>query len=140
MRSMSIVCTLAAVFLLGCGNSNAPKVVEDPSKGNGTPASDAQPVETPEEKFARQQTDTIGKMCERLVDCSIADAKKKLSPEEFEKLDVPKITPAAIAECTEDADKSPLSPKQVISIRECLSVATECSVFTECLVPANKSE
>ena len=93
------------------------------------------PVDSPEEKFARQQTDTLGKMCERLVDCSFVDAKEKLSPEEYKKLEEPGVKKAAIADCTANADKSPLSPKQVISIRECLGVATECSVFTDCLAP-----
>jgi hypothetical protein len=137
---MSIVCSLAALLLLGCGNSNSPKQVEDPSKGTGTPASDAQAAETPEEKFARQQTDTLGKMCERLVDCSFEDAKEKLPPEEYKKLDDPNIQKKAVSDCTDNADKSPLSPKQVINIRECLGEATECSVFTNCLVPADKSE
>jgi hypothetical protein len=97
-------------------------------------------VETPEEKFARQQTDTIDKMCQRLIDCSIDDAKKKMTPEDYEKLDVPKIKPAAIADCRQNADKSPLSPRQVIGIRECLGAATECSVFGDCIDAATKPE
>ncbi len=140
MRSFSIVCSLAAVLLLACGNSNGPKQIEDPSKGNATPASDAQPAESAEEKFARQQSDAIGKMCQRLIDCSIVDAKKQMTPEDYEKLDVEKIKPAAIADCTQKGDKSPLSPRQVIGIRECLGEATECSVFGECIDGAGKKE
>ena len=139
MRSLSIL-TCVAALLFACGNSNSKKPVEDPANGTTTAASDAQPQETPEEKFARQQTDTVNKMCQRLVDCSIEDAKAQMSPEEFEKLDVPKIMPAAIADCTQNADKSPLSPRQVIGIRECLGQPIECSVFSDCIGAAGKAE
>lgn len=138
MRSLTIL-TCFATLLLACGNSSTSKPVEDttvvPVAG-----SDAMPQETPEQKFARQQTDTIGKMCQRLIDCSIEDARKQMSAEEYAKLDVEKIKPKAIADCTQDADKSPLSPKQVIGIRECLSQATECSVFTDCIGAAGTGE
>jgi hypothetical protein len=53
---------------------------------------------------------------------------------------VEKIKPQAIADCTQDADKSPLSPKQVIGIRACLGEATECSVFTDCIGSAGTGE
>lgn len=139
MRSLSILACLASL-LLACGNSSSPKQVDDPAIGPSANESDAQATETPEEKFARQQTDTIDKMCQRLIDYSIEDAKKQMTPEALKELDVAKIRPTAIAKCTEEYEKTQFSARQLNGIRECLGVATESAVFNECLDSAGKGE
>lgn len=138
MRSLSILVCFTSL-LLACGSSTQ-KTTEDPAAEPGVQESDAQAEETAEQKFARQQSDTVHKMCQRLIDCSIEDARASLSPEEFAKLDPEKIAPKAIADCTQEADKAPLSPRQVIGIRECLGAATSCPVFNECLGSAGQTE
>jgi hypothetical protein len=138
MRSLSTLACIATL-LLACSGSSGPKHTEGPDTDpSGTPTSDAMATESPEEKFARQTADTVDKMCQRLIDCSIEDAKKNMSPEELEKLDVPKIKPVAIGKCREEYGTSPLSPRQVIGIRTCLGQATDCSTFNDCIGSAGK--
>jgi hypothetical protein len=133
MRSLSICCCIS--LLLACGSSK-PKT-EDPVVGGGTEASDAMPEETPEQKLARQQADAVNKMCIRVTDCSIEDAKKEWSAEELAKFEKNKdgISAAAVADC-EKQYAAAMSPRQVIDLRACLSEATECSVFGDCIATA----
>jgi hypothetical protein len=93
--------------------------------------------ETPEQKFARQQADAVNKMCQRVTDCAIEDAKKEMSPEDLADLEskMHAIVPKAVADC-EQTYAAPMSPRQVIDMRACLGEATECSVFGECVATA----
>ncbi len=138
MRSLTLLASIACL-LLACGPSNTAKPVEDPELGTAA-ATDAGPDETPEEKFARQQTDTVNKMCQRLVDCSIEDAKNSKTPGEVEAMEIEKITPIAINECTQKMDQGNLSPRQVVGLRECLGAASACNVFLDCIDSAGKGE
>jgi hypothetical protein len=134
MRSLSICCCIASL-LLACGSST-PKT-EDPVEGGGVQVSDAMPQETPEQKFARQQADAVNKMCQRVTDCAIEDAKQEMSPEDLADLEskMDQILPKAIADC-EGQYVSAMSPRQLGDLRSCLGEATECSVFGECIATA----
>ncbi len=126
--SMSLLATTA----FGCGGKNKP--AESTADPVATTESDAQPTESPEAKFARQKSDTVDKMCQRLVDCSLEDAEKQAPPEELAELNANRegITRAAIADCNKQF-AGPMSPRQVITVRECLGQPTECSDFSACL-------
>lgn len=134
MRNLACLVALS-LSLLACSGSSGNKGSAEP-KGDPVATDDsgtAAPQETPEEKFARQQGDTCNKMCQRLTDCSVEDAKATMTPEELEKLDLDATVPKAIEDCSQQCSGSPLSPRQVIAIRECLGQPTECSAFNECL-------
>ena len=137
MRSLVMSIGVSLVLAGGCGGGQSTDTAKEPTKPV-VEVSDAQPVETPEEKFARQQTDTVDKMCQRLIDCSIEDARQQLSPEKFAEMKVEELTPKAVADCTQEYDKAPMSPRQVIHIRGCLGEATECSAFNDCLSKASE--
>tara|TARA_R110002096_G_scaffold77896_1_gene183103 strand:- start:601 stop:1044 length:444 start_codon:yes stop_codon:yes gene_type:complete len=130
--SLVLSASLLAGFALGCGGSKKPA-----EQGSDdvvvAPVTDAQAEESPEEKFARQKADAVGKMCERLIDCSVEEAKSQLPPEELAKLDLENTSKKALAECNDAYSASPMSPRQVVSLRECLGQPTECPEFNSCL-------
>lgn len=135
MRLPTLLLVSASLFAgsaLGCGGAK-----KSANEGNGDsvvePAIDAQAEESPEEKFARQKDDAVDKMCQRLIDCSIADAQSKMSPEELAELDVENTSRQAIADCSQHYDAVEMSPRQVINLRECLGQPTECPEFGTCL-------
>ena len=131
---------LFASSALGCGGSGKPaqKAPSSSVPAEATDVPDAQASETPEAKFARQSADTVGKMCERLIDCSIVDAQQSMEGEELEKLnrDLPGITAKARSECEDTYNGAGLSPRQVIALRECLGQPSECPEYNECLMAA----
>lgn len=128
-RTALLSATLIAGVALGCGGAKKPA----PEGGEvaQVPQIDAMAAETPEEKFGRQRSDTVDKMCERLVDCSIADAKSSLPPEELAQLDLENTAKGAMSDCTNNY--ASLSPRQVVVVRECLGEPTECPEFGLCL-------
>ncbi len=143
LRLAFLSVSVLAATSMGCGGKNkAPESTADPV---ATPESDAQPTETPEAKFARQKSDTVDKMCQRLTDCSIEDAQKNAPPEELVQINenLEGITRAAIADCNQQF-AGPMSPRQVITVRECLGQPTECTEFSACLdklsAPATATE
>ncbi len=122
------VALFSAVLLAGCGGAKTGP------EGGATvqePPIDAMAQETPEEKFGRQRADTVEKMCERLVDCSIADAKANMPAEELANLDMEATAKAAHGDCLSSYER--LSPRQVVVVRECLGEPTECPEFGGCL-------
>ena len=140
MRSLSVFFCLASL-LLACGSSSAPKAAEDPAVGPGGELSAAQVEETPEQKLARQQIDAVDKMCQRFTDCALEDARREMSPEGLADLEanLAVTVTKAVADCAQEY-AAPMSPRQVISIRECLGEATECSIFGECVAKALQPE
>ena len=129
--------SLLATSALGCGGSKK-------STGGGSadpvvePTTDAQASETPEQKFARQKSDAVDKMCQRLIDCSLSDAEENMPPEELAELNKNRegITAKAVAGCNDEYGAAGMSPRQVIALRECLGQPTECPDFNACLSSA----
>ena len=139
--SALFVSAILAAGTLGCGGA---KKSADEGTGTGdpvvAPASDAQAEESPEAKFARQKDDAVDKMCQRLIDCSVEDAKREMPPEELAKLDLDTTSRKAISDCNEAYGASPMSPRQVVILRGCLGEATECPEFNECLAKLSAPE
>ena len=133
---LPIVLLVSASFLaapaLGCGGS---KTSANDSKGDiaAVPAIDAQASESPNEKFARQKDDAVDKMCQRLIDCSVEDAKSQMTPEKLAELDLEATSRQAIADCNQHYGSTEMSPRQVLSLRECLGQPTACPEFNDCL-------
>jgi hypothetical protein len=77
-------------------------------------------------------------MCERVVDCSLAEAKEQMTPEDYADLEskMDQIRPKAIGEC--EPGYATASPRQVVGIRACLGEATECPVYLDCISNALK--
>ena len=139
--TLFLTASVLAGFALGCGGSKKP-ANEGSSDPVALPATDAQAAESPEEKFARQKTDAVGKLCERLIDCSVEDAKT-LPPEKLAELDLENTSKQALVECNEAYGLGPMSPRQVLVLRACLSEPTECPDFNTCLeklAPKSKAE
>lgn len=139
MRILSTSACLA-LSLLACGGSSTSGQTEDTT---ATPDVEPapEPEESPEAKLARQQTDAVDKMCQRITDCAIEDAKTEMTPEDLAELEsqLHAIVPKAVADCAQQY-AAPMSPRQVLSIRECLGEATECSVFGDCVSAAIRPE
>jgi hypothetical protein len=91
-----------------------------------------------EQKLRAAQESAVGAMCERLVDCSVADARASMSKEEVDKLDLATTVPKARAQCESEASKSALSPRQVKVIQHCVSEPSDCQVLATCLDEASK--
>lgn len=129
LLTLSLVAGTAA---LACGGS---KKTSNESNGRPAPAIDAQASESSEDKFARQRADAVDKMCQRLVDCSLADAEKNAPPEELAEINKNReaITAAALDNCNAEYGAVEMSPRQVVALRECLGEPTECSEFNACL-------
>jgi hypothetical protein len=138
---MLMISTLVASAALGCGGS---KKSTESGGGTGepvvTPATDAQAQETPEAKFARQKDDAVDKMCQRLIDCSVEDAKREMPPEELAKLDLENTSRQALSDCNDAYGASAMSPRQVMTLRECLGQPTECPDFNACLAKLSQTE
>ncbi len=127
-----LLSSLLALGLLGCGSSPKPDSSQTPpsvAPADATP----KPAETAEEKFARQQVDAVGKTCGRIAECMVQFAKEELTPEQIveQKIDDPQVLVMAADKC-QKTYSAPMSPQQVIGLRECLSVPSECNVFVEC--------
>ncbi len=139
MRSLSI-CVLSVGLLIGCGGGSSNAPVQDPSPSvsdDATPVEAEKPAEakteSAEQKLARQQMDAVEKTCERLIECSLAEA----SPEEIkkDKLDDPRLLAKAQVDCT-DTYSAAMSPRQVKGVRACLGEASECNAFADCFFAA----
>jgi len=141
LRQPGFVLLTSVVFVLSIASCGGAK---KPAEGGGSgdpvvaPASDAQATETPEAKFARQKDDAVDKMCQRLIDCSVEDAKREMSPEELENLDLDATSRKAISDCNEAYGASAMSPRQVKTLRGCLGQPTECPDFNACLATLNQ--
>jgi hypothetical protein len=121
--------TLAVVVLAAaCGGS------KEPAPSEPAPA----PAPTEEAKLRAAQDSTMAAMCERLVDCSVEDAKATMSEAELADLKPDELVPKARAECESEYASLTLSPRQIKVIQACVNGPPACADFTACLDAANK--
>jgi hypothetical protein len=117
------------IALTGCGGDK--KEVDEPTASD----QDAPPTAEQQKlaKLRAQQEGTCGPMCERITECSVADARANMTAEELAQLDLDKTAPAHTEKCTEECNARSLSPRQIQVVRECLSQPLECPAYLDCL-------
>jgi hypothetical protein len=127
-RPGAIVC--AALFaLLSCGGGTS----------ESSTASTA-PEPSPEQKLLAAQESAIEAMCERLVDCAVAEARETMSPDEVAKLDVDKRARLLRDDCEAEGAQSRLSPRQIRVVQRCVNQESSCAEFETCLQEAKKRD
>jgi hypothetical protein len=125
MRALAIALVLLAA---ACGGS------KEPAPSEPAPA----PAPTEEAKLRAAQDATMAAMCERLVDCSVEDAKATITEAELAELAPEELVPKARAECEGEYASLTLSPRQIKVIQGCVNGPPACADFTACLDAANK--
>lgn len=138
VRAMRLVlaCALSSTLLLACGGSSSSTTTQEPAPAEPDPEA-ARRAES-EQKLKAAQASAVHAMCERLVDCSVEDAKAEMSPEEVAKLNPEELVPRAQAECEAEYGQLELSPRQIKTIQRCVNEAETCPALNECLAGANK--
>ena len=132
--------TLLLSLAVACsGSSGGGKQAEQPAGGGqgGGGAGAGGPAQSEQQLHAAQES-AIEAMCERLVTCSVEDAKKTMTPEQIQKLDLPHLVPRARAQCEEDYSEHALSPRQVRVIQGCVNQQGTCAQLNDCLDAAKK--
>lgn len=133
--------TLVLSLVVACsGSSGGGKDVAGPTEGGGGQGGaggQGGQQSTAQDLHAAQES-AIEAMCERLVDCSVEDARKTMTPAEVEKLDLPHLVPRARAECEEDYSEHALSPRQIRIIQGCVNQQSTCAQLNDCLDAAKK--
>jgi len=124
MRSLLVV---ASLVLSACGSQPGAPTTSEPS----APTQD--PPQTAEDKLSRAQASTCAAVCDRLIQCSASDAKANLSPQQVAELNLEQTMPAAVEDCKRSCVSKPLSPKQLITARECVNGVFECPDYLGCL-------
>ncbi len=143
MTTRALASGLLAALLCACSGSDSgpAKETEKPAEAGETPAPDPAEAERQEKlrKLRVAQDSAVEAMCERLVDCSV-ESLRNAPPEERAKAgNVDELIPKARAECEEEASKSDLSPRQVLTIQKCVNEGQTCEALVTCLDTAQKS-
>jgi hypothetical protein len=110
--------------------------------GDKPPASEPAPAPAPtaDDKLRAAQVSAVHAMCERLVQCSIEDARATMSPDELAKLAPEELVPRAEADCEAEYGASALSPRQIKVIQRCVNEAAECAALDTCLAETKQRD
>ena len=126
----------AVLATAACGGSGSAREASEPRED---PALTADPAtgdtEQPAKlaRFEAQKQGTCAPMCERLTECSIESLRANEPPEKVAQMELDKIAPIHTEKCSDDCNRSNLSPRQVQVIRTCLSQPLECQQYVDCL-------
>ncbi len=132
MRSLLVV---ASLVLSACGGTQSgAQATSEPSAPTQKPAE----PQSADDKLSQAQASTCAAVCDRLVQCSASDAKANLSPQQVAELNLEQTMPVAVDDCKRSCVIKPLSPKQLITARECVNGAPECPDYLHCLDAVNK--
>jgi hypothetical protein len=143
MTTRALASGLLTAILCACSGSDngGAKQAEKPAETSGAPAPD--PAETERQENLRKlraaQDTAVEAMCERLVDCSVESLRNAPAEERAKAGNVDELIPKARAECEEEASKSDLSPRQVITVQKCVNEGQTCEELISCLDTAQKS-
>ncbi len=129
MRIDRLVVSLSILVACACGGS---KQGPDSPAGDGDGDSEA-PALTEDDKIRKAQLATCGPMCERISECALAEARERMSEEEFARLQPDKAVEQNTAECSEKCGSATLSPRQIKVIRECVNGPQLCQEYHQCL-------
>jgi hypothetical protein len=133
-RRSPLVLALLCLVPLACGSpQSAPPADPDPV------------VLSPEEQREREALERLRirqeaaceRLCPRMTDCSIAEARATLPPDEVARLELDKTAPAHTADCKSRCKRSDLSPRQVRVYEVCVQEEEECGPLLACLDHAN---
>jgi hypothetical protein len=124
---------VVALTLAACGGSSSESSEAAAPAAAAPAASGADRQAQSERKLRAAQASAIAAMCERLVDCSVEDAKRTMSPKELEELKPAELVPKARTECEGDYGTSSLSPRQIRTIQGCVNQSPDCAALTTCL-------
>ena len=124
-----------AVVLAACGPKAATPPPHDddtlPDPGGGS-AGEPEPT-PPKTELQRRQYAACDRVIPRLTDCAVADARKKMSPEELAKLDLEHTAPVHTREYTKKCKNGYMSSRQVRVYEVCDREATDCDALVACL-------
>jgi hypothetical protein len=137
----------AALALAACPKKAGPPVEDDtlpdPVVGGAVPGQEAagepEPA-PPTTELARRQYAACDRVIPRLTACAVADAKAKMSAEEYAKLDVENTAPIHTRENVKKCKNGYMSSRQVRVYEVCDREETACEPLVACLDNATPHE
>jgi hypothetical protein len=124
------LCLLALVCLAGCPKKASPPVEDD----------DTLPEAPPTTELQRRQDAACDRVIPRLTACAVEDARRNMTPEEFEKEQIEEAAPVHTREYTKKCKSSYMSSRQVRVYEVCDREETECEPLVACLENAKPQE
>jgi hypothetical protein len=94
----------------------------------------------PENELQRRQYAACDLVIPRLTACAVADAKAKMSAEEYAKLDVEHTAPIHTRENAKKCKRGYMSSRQVRVYEVCDQAETECEPLVACLENAKPTK
>ena len=133
MRALLIV-----IFVAACGGGAKQQPVEDdtlPDPGTASPGGggDSSQVEQPQTELQRRQDAACERVIPRLTACAVADAKARMTPEQYKKEQIEETAPIHTREFLRKCKASTLSSRQVRVYEVCDREETECGPLVACL-------
>jgi hypothetical protein len=136
---VSLLSALASAWLLSTIASCSSGSGKDGTTiGNGSGS--AEPLSPEEQKrrdaLARlrtRQDATCESLGPRITECSIADARATMTPEELAELDLENTAPKHTADFIDQCKGADYSPRQVRVMEVCQAEETECAPMLSCL-------
>ncbi len=137
MPVMRLSCTVLAAVLGACSGSSGS---QSPAGGGAVPAQDPEASRRAESErqLRAAQESAVEAMCDRLVDCSVEEARATMTPEEVAGLDLENTMPLAREECEDESTQRNFSPRQVRVVQRCVTEAATCEALHSCLDEAKK--
>jgi hypothetical protein len=134
-RALAGVLVLA---LAACPKRASPPVEDDdtlPDPGTGSPGGTQGEPEPPppETELQRRQYAACDRVIPRLTACAVEDARRNLSPEEFEKEQIEEAAPIHTREYTRKCKNNYMSSRQVRVYEVCDREETDCEPLVACL-------
>lgn len=129
---------LLIAFLAACGGGAKQQPVEDdtlPDPGTASPGGSGDPSqdEAPQTELQRRQDAACERVIPRLTACAVADAKARMTPEQYKKEQIEETAPVHTREFLRKCKASQLSSRQVRVYEVCDREETECGPLVACL-------
>ena len=128
-------------FLAACGGGAKQQPVEDdtlPDPGTASPGGGGDSSQEPDDGAAetelqRRQDAACERVIPRLTACAVADAKARMTPEQYKKEQIEETAPIHTREFLRKCKASTLSSRQVRVYEVCDREETECGPLVACL-------
>jgi hypothetical protein len=126
------------LFLAACGGGAKQQPVEDdtlPDPGTASPGGGdvSSQDEEPTTELQRRQDAACERVIPRLTACAVADAKAKLTPEQYKKEQIDETAPIHTRENLRKCKAQQLSSRQVRVYEVCDREESECGPLVACL-------
>ena len=130
MRALALA---AIMVLAACPKKAAPPPEEDDTLPD-PPGQKGEPEPPPpENELQRRQYAACDRVIPRLTACAVEDARRNLTPEQFEEEQIEEAAPIHTREYTKKCKNNYMSSRQVRVYEVCDREETECEPLVACL-------